>query len=188
MKHLGTRVLVTGRLILRPMTMSDAEMMFQNWASDPEVTRWLRWEPHRSWVETAELLNEWSKHYIEPDYYQWGICDKSTGVLFGSISMIRPEEDPAWAGMDGELWEPGYCIGKKWWDQGYATEALCAVRDFWFRQVGAKALACCHANENVASGAVMQKAGFVYHHDAVYHKFNGDEVPCRVYLLKNEEL
>ena len=44
------------------------------------------------------------------------------------------------------------------------TEALCAVRDYWFNTVDAPWLAI-HANEN-ASGAVLQKAGFVYDHDA----------------------
>lgn len=41
-----------------------------------------------------------------------------------------------------------------------------------------------HAADNPASGAVMRKAGFVYHHDSVYHKFDGAEVPCKVYLLE----
>lgn len=185
MKHCGTQTLTTGRLLLRPLALADAEMMFYNWASDPGVTRWLRWEPHRTWAETAEILNEWGKHYTEPDFYQWGICDKRTGVLFGSLGLMRCE-DEAWQPLVeryGEAWEPGYCIGQKWWNQGYTTEALCAVRDYWLHTVGGQWLACCHANDNVASGAVMQKAGFAYHHDAVYHKFDGTPVPCRAYAL-----
>ena len=65
MKHCGTQELETGRLLLRRLTMDDSEMMFNNWASDPEVTRYLRWNAHRSWAETAEILNEWEKHYVE---------------------------------------------------------------------------------------------------------------------------
>lgn len=38
------------------------------------------------------------------------------------------------------------------------TEALCAVRDYWFNTVDAPWLAAIHANENVASSAVLQKA------------------------------
>ena len=66
MKHCGTQELETGRLLLRRLTMDDSEMMFNNWASDPEVTRYLRWNAHRSWAETAEILNEWEKHYGDP--------------------------------------------------------------------------------------------------------------------------
>lgn len=57
------------------------------------------------------------------------------------------------------------------------TEALCAVRDYWFNTVDAPWLAAIHANENVASSAVLQKAGFVYDHDVIDHKFDGTAVP-----------
>ena len=58
MKHCGTQELTTERLVLRRMTTDDCEMMFGNWANDPEVTRYLRWEPHRDWVVTMAYLNE----------------------------------------------------------------------------------------------------------------------------------
>ena len=57
------------------------------------------------------------------------------------------------------------------------------MRDFWFDRVGGDFLACCHAVQNPASGRVMQKAGFIYDHEAVYHRFSGEEVPCKVYYL-----
>ena len=41
MIHQGTKVLETERLLLRPFRAEDAEAMFRNWASDPEVTRYL---------------------------------------------------------------------------------------------------------------------------------------------------
>jgi len=40
MNHRGTQKLETERLILRRLTEADAEAMFRNWASDPEVTRY----------------------------------------------------------------------------------------------------------------------------------------------------
>ena len=53
MKHLGSKVLTTERLVLRPFRADDAEAMFNNWASDPEVTKYLTWTPHKSAVGTA---------------------------------------------------------------------------------------------------------------------------------------
>lgn len=85
--------------------------------------------------------------------------------------------------LSGGIWEPGYCIGQKWWGKGLTTEALQAVVDFWFNQVGGTFLTCCHAVHNPASGRVMEKAGFVYHHNDVYHKFDGTPMECRCYLL-----
>src|SRR5699024_9874908 len=73
MRHLGTQVLETERLILRPMTTGDAIPMFETWANDPQVTRFLRWEPHKDWLETAQLLAAWEALYQNPDYYQWAV-------------------------------------------------------------------------------------------------------------------
>ena len=49
-------------------------------------------------------------------------------------------------------------------------------------------LAAVHANENIASAAVLEKAGFVYDHDVTDRKFDGTPVPCRAYHLLKEEL
>lgn len=194
MRHAGTRVIETERLVLRPLTPEDAPMMYANWASDPAVTRFLRWEPHRDEAATRELLSAWAELYQNPDYYQWAMVEKATGQVFGSISIfttssVEPDQDP-WTGFDhtGGVWEVGYCIGKNWWNKGFTTEALKAVVDYWFRNTDGSWLACSHAAENPASGRVMEKAGFVYDHDSVYHRFDGTAVPCRCYALKREVL
>ena len=182
----------TERLVLRRLSIDDSEMMYNNWANDRQVTQYLRWNAHRSWGETAETLNEWEKHYDDPAFYQWGITDKHTGVLFGTISLFpAPALKMGWhlnTERLGPAWEVGYALGRKWWNKGYATEALCTVRDYWFDTVGADWLAAVHANENIASSAVLQKAGFVYDHDVTDRKFDGTPVPCRAYHLLKEEL
>ena len=102
-----------------------------------------------------------------------------------------PARTPGWPAACrrlGTIWEPGYCIGRKWWNRGYATEALCAVRDYWFGPLKGKWLCSYHANENVASGAVLLKAGFTYHHDAVQRRYDGTEVPCRAYFLLRSQV
>ena len=191
MRHLGTPILETERLILRPLTTSDAIPMFETWANDPQVTRFLRWEPHKDWLETAQLLAAWEALYQNPDYYQWAVCLRGTDSPFGSISIMEGEEQDSslWhaPGLDHSagVWEVGYCYGRAFWGKGYATEALCAVRDFWFKEVGGAWLACCHATANPASGRVMEKAGWVWDHDSLYHKFDGTPVPCRCYVNRN---
>ena len=156
MRHAGTQEIETPRLLLRRLTPADAPAMYRNWANDPAVTRFLRWEPHKDENETFALLTAWD------ELYQNGV-DTSQGV-----------------------WEPGYCIGRAWWGKGYTTEALNAVVDYWFTRTDSTWLACGHAVENPASGRVMQKAGFVYDHDDIYHKFDGTPVPCHTYLLTRD--
>ena len=192
MRHVGTQEIETPRLLLRRLVPADAPAMYRNWANDPAVTRYLRWEPHKNEDETFALLAAWAELYQNPDYYQWAMVEKATGEVFGSMSLFddalgEPGAAAGWQtrGLDTSqgVWEPGYCIGRAWWGKGYTTEALNAVVDYWFTRTDSTWLACCHAVENPASGRVMQKAGFVYHHDDTYHKFDGTPVPCRAYLL-----
>lgn len=192
MRHLGTLPFETQRLMLRPLTPDDAPAMFKNWASDPEVTRFLSWPAHKDELETFQLLAAWDCLYQNHDNYRWGICLKETGELIGSISLFECEQTPAAAVCEAlqldtthGSWEAGYCIGRAFWGKGYITEALRAVRDFWFLQVGADWLCCCHAEENTASGRVMEKIGMRYQHNSVHKKQNGTSLPCRTYYLKN---
>ena len=56
MNHLGTKILKTDRLLLRPFQLTDAEAMYRNWASDPDVTRFLTWPTHTSPEVSAKVL------------------------------------------------------------------------------------------------------------------------------------
>ena len=195
MRHAGTQEIETPRLLLRRLAPADAPAMYRNWANDPAVTRYMRWEPHKDETETFALLTAWEELYPNPDYYQWCLVDKATGAVFGSMSfcddrMGEPGAAETWRSLGFDtsqgVWEPGYCIGRAWWGQGLMTEALQAVVDYWFTRTDSTWLACCHAVENPASGRVMQKAGFVYHHDDTYHKFDGTPVPCHTYFLTRD--
>ncbi len=193
MRHLGTVPLLTPRLSLAPLRAADAEEMFQNWAGDEAVARFMRWPAHKDSLETFQLLAAWECLYQSADYYNWGIRRRADGALMGTIGFVLGEEQSpeAWRapGLDfsAGVWEPGYCLGRAFWGQGYATEALAAVRDFWFDEVGGAWLGCCHAVENPASGRVMEKAGWRFDHAATCHKADGTPMACRSYCLKKEE-
>ena len=55
MEHRGTQLIETPRLILRMAQMTDSEPMFRNWASDPEVTKFLTWPTYQS-VDSAYYI------------------------------------------------------------------------------------------------------------------------------------
>lgn len=71
LNHKGTKTIETDRLILRQFTMDDAEAMFRNWASDDEVTKYLTWPTHSSMEVSKMVLEDWTSHYSEPDFYNW---------------------------------------------------------------------------------------------------------------------
>ena len=179
MRHTGTQAIETERLRLRRVSEADAPAMYENWAADPAVTRFLRFTPHENIGVSRALLADWNARYACDTHYLWGIERKADGVLMGTIGVSPSEHDAA-------VQEPGYCIGRAFWGCGYMTEALHAVVAYMFSTVGVGRLDCCHAVENLASGRVIQKNGFVFQREDVYHKFDGTPVPCRCYTITKE--
>lgn len=155
MEHKGTGKLETERLLLRPFTLKDAGAMYRNWASDPEVTKYLMWPPHENLDVTRTVLKSWIYNYNREDYYQWAIELKAVGEPIGSIGVNAYDNDTGMVHM-------GYCIGRKYWNRGYVTEALKRLIDYFFEEVGCHRVQSAHEPANPASGRVMEKAGMTY--------------------------
>ncbi len=63
MKSIGTQILQTERLILRRFVESDAEAMFQNWASSAENLTYVTWDPHPDVEITRNSIRNWVASY-----------------------------------------------------------------------------------------------------------------------------
>ena len=153
MKHLGTVELNTSRLRLRRFTLADADAMFANWASDPEVTKFLTWPAHADADVSRYVLESWLGEYEKDSYYQWAI--ELEGQPVGSISVVAANDSVGTVQI-------GYCIGKRWWHKGITSEALEAVIKFFFEEVGVNRVEARHDSNNPNSGAVMRKCGMNY--------------------------
>ena len=182
MKHLGTKLIETNRLILRKPRVSDAKDMFNNWASNPNVTKFMTWPTHSDVEVTKMVINYWIKNYENFTYYQWGIVIKETNKLVGTISVVRFKEET------NEV-EIGYCIGEKWWHQGITSEALKEVIRFLFEEVNANRICACHDVNNPNSGKVMLKCNMKYEgtlRQAV-RRGNGELSDLSYYSILKEE-
>lgn len=152
MNHLGTKTLTTARLTLRPFSFADAPAMFANWASDPEVTRYLTWPTHTDVSVSQAVLADWVPRYADLTWYQWAIVPQDVGEPIGSIAIVRMDEDV-------QSVHVGYCIGRRWWRMGYTSEALAELLRFFFEEVGALRVDSRHDPRNPGSGAVMLRCG-----------------------------
>ena len=153
LSHKGTQVIETDRLILRPFTMDDAEPMFRNWASDDEVTKYMTWPTHQSPEVSRMVLSDWTASYAKPDFYNWAIVLKGSGPEpVGSISAVHTKEKTLCATI-------GYALARSHWGKGIMPEALTALIDFFFDEVGCNRVEADHDTNNPKSGRVMQKAG-----------------------------
>ena len=156
MKSIGTQTLQTERLILRRFVESDAEAMFQNWASSDENLTYVTWEPHPDVEATRNSIRNWVVSYANPNYYKWAICLKEKPEqVIGDISIVAIDENDSSC-------EIGYVLGKKYWGHGIMTEALKAVLSFCLHEIGFEQVDACYVSLNPASGRVMGKAGMTF--------------------------
>jgi ribosomal-protein-alanine N-acetyltransferase len=145
----------TERLILRNFHLSDAQAMFDHWASDDEATKFLTWQPHQSVDTVIEHLEAILNQDQANGYFHWAIVEKSSNQLIGRIDIIDCNEAI-------KMKEIGYVLGKKWWHMGYMSEALNAVIAFLFTKTDTNRIEATHDEENRFSGAVMSKAGMLF--------------------------
>ncbi len=165
LKHKGTRPIETNRLLLRPFEEGDAPAILRNWASDPEVTRYLSWQAFEEIAAAEALLRRWLEAYSSPMTYRWAITLKDkAGEPIGSIDLVHVDEYL-------EQGEIGYCLARRFWNKGIMTEALSAVlrelASCGFMRVFAR-----HDTRNPASGRVMEKCGMRL--EGVMHRSDKD--------------
>ena len=144
-------VLETPRLILRPLRRKDAEDIF-SYASDPEVARYVLWEPHRSILETRNYIHCIRSCYRRGLPGSWAVEFRDSGCVIGTIGFM-------WYSDTNRSAEIGYSFSRAFWNLGFATEALRAVIDSVFTALDVNRLEAQHDTRNPASGRVMEKCG-----------------------------
>ena len=144
----------TERLVLRQLQDGDAEAMFYGWCNDPEVAKYVTWNPHVNIEETRAILNMWIKEYDNPNTFRYGITLKDKGTLIGSIDVVGYVDDCP---------EIGYSLGRKYWNKGYMTEACKAFIEV-LKQAGFKKIVIEAEVANIGSNRVIEKCGFIFSH------------------------
>ncbi|WP_247949035.1 GNAT family N-acetyltransferase [Streptococcus gordonii] len=167
MKKIGTQSIETKRLLLRPFLESDAQAMYDNWASRPDNLLHVTWDAHESPEVTKQSIARWVENYQNLDFYKWAICLKENpDSVIGDISVVDMDEAV-------NACEVGYILSKDYWGQGLMTEALKAVLIYLLQGAGFNRVSAKFVIDNPASGRVMSKAGMSYEgtfHQAVFHK------------------
>jgi ribosomal-protein-alanine N-acetyltransferase len=145
--------LETESLLLRKMRLDDAQAMFA-YASDPEVTRYVLFETHRSVEDSEEFLRFAVEGYERGDFGGWGIVLKKSGAFIGTCGV-----DVNYEHARAEL---GYVLSREHWGKGLMPEAVRAVIRFGFRRMELNRIQARCIAENTASERVMEKAGMTY--------------------------
>lgn len=142
----------TERLVIRRALPLDAAQVFERWAQDSEVTRYLSWVPHRRPEDTATFLGYCWEQWERGLEFVWLLLEPHSGEFVGSLA--------ARAGDHGI--NIGYLLARDAWGRGLMTGALREVSEWWLAQESVfRVWATCHP-DNRASARVLEKAGFEY--------------------------
>ena len=142
----------THRLLIRPPLLEDAKDIFNNYAQDVEVTKYLTWKPHKEFQDTVK----WIKKCI--------LDSKTEKSLFFVLSL--KEENQTIGMIDFRLDDFkasfGYVLAKKYWNKGFMTEAMKPVLEYVLNKPNIFRIWATHDLDNEASGKVMLKLGMTF--------------------------
>lgn len=168
MQHNGTEAFETERLICRRFMPEDGEDMLKNWAADPDI-QFEYGEPVYGDMEQVKgLLDSYLAGYASPDFYRWAVVEKKSGENIGQIAFCRVYSDTRTAEIE-------YCIGKDFWGNGYAGEALAGLIGHTFKHTGFGKLEAYHRSENKKSGRVLEKSQM--HMTDTVERFRREDLP-----------
>jgi ribosomal-protein-alanine N-acetyltransferase len=166
----------TARLVLRPFEITDAPRV-QQLAGAREVAYNTLRIPHPYPDGEAEAWIRRQEHGPEEGSHQFAIDD---GLLVGGIGLsVTKPFDRA---------EIGYWLGVPYWGRGYVTEAVGAILQFGFEELGLNRLYAGYFSRNAASGRVMEKNGMKLEGTLRQHVKKWDEYVDIVYygILRSE--
>lgn len=148
--HRAPRILRTSRLLMRRPRHQDADWMYERYASDPEVTRYLAWPQHRTVQDTLDYLAFCAEEWDRWPAGAYLIFDADEEELIGSTGYAFSTPESAFT---------GYVLARDRWGFGFATEACQAMvqlaPDLGLREL----VAHCHPDHH-PSQRVLQKCGF----------------------------
>ncbi len=139
------------------------------------------WEPHRTIADTIEFLERTKEGYAEGRPPVWGIQHLEDKVIIGGIAF----HDISWINLRGEI---GYALARKYWGRGLMTEAVGAVLEYGFRELGLNRIEARCDVENTGSWRVMEKSGMkfegVLRHNIILH---GRPRDARMYAILRDD-
>ena len=155
-------VIETDRLLLRRFTEDDAPLLYEL-NLDPEVIRYTH-DPMTSVEHAKKVLNEVIlPQYVLYDHGRW------------AVHLISNLEFIGWCGLkylpETNEVDLGYRFMKKFWGNGYATEAALACIEYGFTRSNLRQIVGRALPGNLASIKVLEKCGMKYLHEEVMHGY-----------------
>ncbi|MFI5262970.1 MAG: GNAT family N-acetyltransferase [Candidatus Kapaibacterium sp.] len=173
--------IITERLVLRPLTMADDEAIYA-YGSDPEVSRYVSFDTHRSIEDARVFLRSVLESYAKgTDPSSFGIVLKEKETLIGTIGYLN------WSDLNKRI-EIGYALSRPHWNLGYVTEATKAMIGYFFQHSDLIRIEARCTTQNIASSRVMEKAGMSF--EGILRKqamLKGEHHDMKIYSIIRDE-
>jgi RimJ/RimL family protein N-acetyltransferase len=140
------------RVCLRHVTEADTEALFEIF-SNPEVMRYWSTPPLPNRDAAIALGREIQECFENRSMLKWGLALRDSDVLIGTVTLFNLNSDNGRA-------EIGYCLGRKYWGNGYMNEALRQMIDYFFTTLNLRRLEADVDPRNVGSIRTVERLGF----------------------------
>lgn len=148
-------IINTPRLALREIVEDDAQGIF-DLDSDPQVHRYLGNKTISHIAEAEDVIKFIQKQYKELGIGRWAVIHKDTGAFVGWAGLKYVTEE--YNGYTN-YYDLGYRLLRKFWGQGYATEAAEACLHYGYKEMKLEKIYAAADVNNNASNHILQKIG-----------------------------
>lgn len=169
--------LSTSRLVIRHWNQDDAPVLF-DMARDPDIGNMAGWKPHESVEESRRIIDT---VFASPSVF--AIVSRAFNTPIGCIGLDRDPKILKKGPKDAEI---GYWLGRRYWNQGYATEAMEAVLAYGFSTGITKVWGQCF-EDNTRSLNLMKRCGFTVDHRGLFENPYLGEVVTVVLSLSRKQ-
>jgi ribosomal-protein-alanine N-acetyltransferase len=121
--------------------------------ADDEVTRYYDDETFTEVSQAANQIKTWENGFVNKRCIRWGIARKDERDIIGSCGYYGFH---TWH-MRASI---GYELARSFWRQGIMTEALEAIINLGFREMGLNRIEAVVMPENGSSIKLLEKLGF----------------------------
>lgn len=164
MNLIGSKIIETERLILKPQTMQEQKKLWEI-LMIPEVNKVYLTTPAKfrdklkDWSKQEPFYEEKIKHANDNDVFEWSIFLKDTNECIGKIDYHEYSKE------DNEINDlsirgVGWYIDPKYQGKGYGTEAARHTLKYMFEEVEITKIITGAAIDNPASWKIMDRLGY----------------------------
>ncbi|HEY1462750.1 MAG TPA: GNAT family N-acetyltransferase [Terriglobales bacterium] len=171
-------VLETPRLQLREFVPEDVDALAQV-LSDAITMQYYPAPYDRQGV--ADWIERNRRRYDDNGYGLWAMTLKSSGELIGDCGLVVQNIEET--GEEQNEIEIGYRVRRDHWNQGFATEAARACRDYGFSELKAQRLISLVRPENLPSRRVAEKNGMTIWKEIIWAN-----LPHYIYAIQSPKL